>query len=255
LAVNRKWLWRLADGTLHHSGYIGIDVYKGTAVFTFAYLDGKDMYFQIARSSKEEKLSREMVYKVLIDRLPKDFARLGLHPSSIVVFRDGKLCTPDRLGLDDVAAKLKHDNVVPRDFEFSVVEVHKNSAYQPRIFWEQQGKTFNPDMGSYREINTTEAILCTTGNPLLTQGTAEPVHLVVVAGRITILEAIEDFYAFSHLGFTSPRACHRLAFPLALADQILRERRPDRPEEQPWDDDESEEKPVNLDDHQRRAQL
>jgi hypothetical protein len=255
LAVNRKWLWRLADGTLHNPGYIGIDVYKGTAVFTFAYLDGKDMYFWIARSSKEEKLSREMVYKVLIDRLPKDFARLGLHPSSIVVFRDGKLCTPDRLGLEDVAAKLKHDNVVPGDFEFSVVEVHKNSAYQPRIFWEQQGKTFNPDMGSYREIGTKEAILCTTGNPLLTQGTAEPVHLIVVAGRMTILEAIEDFYAFSHLGFTSPRACHRLAFPLALADQILRERRPERPEEQPWDDDESEEKPVNLDDHQRRAPL
>jgi hypothetical protein len=255
LAVNRKWLWRLGDGTLHYPGYIGVDVYKGTAVFTFAYLDGKEMHFKIARSSKEEKLSREMVYKILTDRLPKDFARLGLHPSSIVVFRDGKLCTPDRLGLEDVAGKLKRDNVVPGDFEFSVVEVHKNSAYQPRIFWEQQGKTFNPDMGSYREINTKEAILCTTGNPLLTQGTADPVHLIVVAGRITILEAIQDFYAFSHLGFTSPRACHRLAFPLALADQILRERRPERPEEQPWDDDESEEKPVNLDDRQRRAQL
>lgn len=255
LAVNRKWLWRLADGTLHYPGYIGIDVYKGTAVFTFAYLDGKDMYFSVGRSSKEEKLSREMVYNVLIDRLPKDFARLGLHPSSIVVFRDGRLCTPDRLGLEDVAAKLRHDTVVPGDFEFSVVEVHKNSAYQPRIFWEQNGKIFNPDMGSYREIGSKEAILCTTGNPLLTQGTAEPVHLVVVAGRITILESIKDFYAFSHLGFTSPKACHRLAFPLALADQILRERRPERPEEQPWDDDESEEKPVNLDDHQRRAQL
>jgi hypothetical protein len=171
------------------------------------------------------------------------------------VFRDGKLCTPDRLGLEDVASKLKRDKVVPDNFEFSVVEVHKNSAYQPRIFWEQQRKTFNPDMGSYREISTKETILCTTGNPLLSQGTADPVHLVLVGGRLTILEAIEDFYALSQLGFSSPHACHRLAFPLALADQILRERRPERSEEQPWDDDENEEKPVNLDDNQRRIQL
>lgn len=249
LAVNRKWLWRLADGTLHYPAYLGIDVYKGTAAFTFVYLDGKDMYFQIARSNKEEKLSREMVFNVLWERLPVDFKRLNLSPSCIVVHRDGRLCTPDRLGLQGVAARLKEARLVPQDFEFAVIEVHKNSTYQPRLFWEQNGRTFNPDMGSCRIIGAREAIVCATGNPLLTQGTADPIHLAIVMGRVRISEAVEDFNALSHLGFTSPSACHRLAFTLSLADQILRERRPERPEEQPWDDDESEGTPRDLQDH------
>jgi hypothetical protein len=152
LAVNRKWLWRLADGTLHSPGYIGIDVYKGTAAFTFIYQDGRDIYFQIARSGKEERLSREMIVHLLLDRLPKDFSRLGLCPRSLVIHRDGRLCTPEQRALKEVAARLKASGVVPEDFEFIVVEVHKSSAYHPRLFWEQEGKTFNPRMGSFRLI-------------------------------------------------------------------------------------------------------
>lgn len=110
-------------------------------------------------------------------------------------------------------------------------------------------------MGSYRIISAREAVLCTTGAPLLTQGTADPVHLITVMGPATIAEAVEDFNALSHLGFTSPSACHRLAFTLSLDDQILRERRPERPEEQPWDDDESEEVPFDIQNHRRRALL
>jgi hypothetical protein len=239
LAVNRKWLWRLTDGTLHCPGYIGIDVYKGTAVFTFVYLDGRDIYFQPARSNREERLSREMVCELLLRRLPKDFQRLGLCPRFLVIHRDGRLCTSERRALKEVAAKLRAAGIVAADFEFIVVEVHKSSAYHSRFFWEQNERTFNPRMGAYRIIDGREGLVCTTGDPLLAQGTADPVHLVRVMGSATTQEIIEDFYALSHLGFTAPGACHRLAFTLALADHVLRERRPERADEQPWDEEES----------------
>jgi hypothetical protein len=237
LAVNRKWLWRLADGTLSQQAYIGIDVLKGTAVFTFLYADGSDIYFQIEKSGRQERLSRDLVRNLLLDRVPKDIERLGLTElSCIVIYRDGKLCTSERLALKDVAQQLIAKRAVHEDFAFKVIEVHKSSAYHPRLFAEQNGRTYNPRMGTYRIIRDAEAILCTTGEPLLRQGTADPVHLVSVLGQLNTFDVV-DFNALSHLGFTSPAACHRLAFPLALADHILRERQPERAEEQPWDDE------------------
>ena len=122
--------------------------------------------------------------------------------------------------------------------------------YFTRLFWEQQGKTFNPRMGAIRLVNEHEALVCTTGDPLLSQGTADPVHLIREMGAAAINEIAEDFYALSHLGFTSPGACHRLAFTLSLADHVLRERRPERAEEQPWDEgEEGEEGFIDLDSH------
>jgi len=236
LAVNRKWLWHLAEGTLSQSAYIGIDVLKGTAVFTFLYLDGSEIYFWIAKSGREERLPRDMVRDLLLDRLPKDFERLGLPPTScIVIHRDGRLCTSERLALDDVTKQLIRRGLVNQNFAFKVIEVHKNSAYHPRLFVDRDGRTYNPPMGAYRMIGDREAILSTTGEPLLTQGTADPVHLVGAVSSLTPGD-VEDFNALSHLGFTSPNACHRLALTLSLADNILRERRPERPEEQAWDD-------------------
>lgn len=250
LAVNRKWLWRLADQTLHYPGYIGIDVYKGTAAFTFTYLDGSDIYFRTARSSRDERLSQEMVVDLLLDRLPKDFQRLGLRPEALVVHRDGRLCTSERRALQVVEGRLKEMGIVADNFAFIVVEVHKSSAYHPRLFWEQQGKTFNPRMGTMRVVDDHEVLMCTTGDPLLTQGTADPVHLIRVMGTATISSIAADFYALSHLGFTSPGACHRLAITLSLADHILRERRPARAEEQPWgEEEEKEEDFIDLNDH------
>jgi hypothetical protein len=237
----------LADQTLHYPGYIGIDVYKGTAAFTFTYLDGSDIYFQIARSSREERLSQEMVVHLLLDRLPKDFQRLGLRPEALVVHRDGRFCTSERRALKVVEGRLKELGIVAENFAFVVAEVHKSSAYHPRLFWEQQGKTLNPRMGTMRVVNDYEALICTTGEPLLPQGTADPVHLIRVMGAAAMNNIAEDFYALSHLGFTSPGACHRLALTLSLADHILRERRPERAEEQPWGEEEEKEEEGFLD--------
>jgi len=237
LAVNRKWLWRLADGTLSQSAYIGIDALKGTAVFTFVYCDASDIYFQISKSGREERLSRDMMTALLLDRLPKDIQRLGLlRLPCIVIHRDGRLCTSERLALEDVAKELIRRGLASPTFALKVLEVHKSSAYHPRLFLEHDGVTRNPRLGAYHLIGNREALLCTTGQPLLTQGTADPIHLVAALGTLERTD-VEDFNALSHLGFTSPDACHRLALTLSLGDHVLRERRPERAEEQAWDDE------------------
>jgi hypothetical protein len=237
LAVNRKWLWRLAEGTLSQPAYIGIDALKGTAVFTFVYCDASDIYFQISKSSREERLSRDMMTALLLERLPKDVQRLGLLGlSCIVIHRDGQLCTSERLALEDVARELIRRSLAAPTFAFKVIEVHKSSSYHPRLFLEHDNVTRNPRLGSYHLIGNREALLCTTGQPLLSQGTADPIHLVAALGTLERTD-VEDFNALSHLGFTSPDACHRLALTLSLGDHILRERRPERAEEQAWDDE------------------
>jgi len=237
LAVNRKWLWRLADGTLSKPAYIGIDALKGTAVFTFVYSDASDIYFQIAKSGREERLSKDMMAALLLDRLPKDIQRLRLTGlSCIVIHRDGRLCMSERLALEHVANQLIRRELVSPTFAFKVLEVHKSSAYHPRLFLDHDGVTRNPRLGAYHFIGNREALVCTTGQPLLTQGTADPIYLVAVVGTLQRTD-VEDFNALSHLGFTSPGACHRLALTLSLGDHILRERRPEAAEEQAWDDE------------------
>ncbi len=161
-----------------------------------------------------------------------------------VVYRDGRFCTSERRTLQVVEGRLKALGIVTEKFAFVVAEVHNSSAYHPRLFWEQQGKTLNPRMGTMRVVNDSEALICTTGDPLLPQGTADPAHLIRVMGAAAMHNIAADFYALSHLGFTSPGACHRLALTLSLADHVLRERRPERAEEQPWGEEEEKEEGV-----------
>jgi len=236
LAVNRKWLWRLEDETLHAKAHLGIDVYRGTAAFTSVYRDGQEIFFRLSHSAGRERLSRDQVRTELVNILSQDLPGLHLVPKIVVIHRDGKLLIPERHGLEDAQKMLIQRGLVPPDFQFVTIEIHKTSTYRPRFFFiTKDGQAKNPQMGIYRKFPPGEAILATTGAPLLKQGTARPLHLKVSMGTMPIDHIISDVYSLCHLGFTAPVACHRLPITIALADDVLRGMTPGEPEDDVWE--------------------
>src|SRR5207245_152196 len=54
LLVNRRWPWVL-DRPTHYDAYIGVDVLRNTAAFTFFYEGGKKCFVRLEESPQKEK--------------------------------------------------------------------------------------------------------------------------------------------------------------------------------------------------------
>ena len=238
LMVNRKWLWKLAEGTLKHEVHVGIDVYKGVAVFTFIYGDADLITFRVSKATRAEKLSAEQVEEVLIENLGADLSQLGLMPKTIVFHRDGLAFDSEVRGINRAISRLQSPqmNVLPADVRVGIVEIHKRSSTRPRVYRRHRNDYANPAMGTCVRLGRYEAAVLTTGEPMLRRGTAHPLYLGVVSGDVDVVDVAHDVYALSHLAFTAPGSCLRLPFTIALADHILREATPGK-EEELWDEE------------------
>jgi hypothetical protein len=247
LMVNRKWLWKLAEGTMKHEVHVGIDVYKGIAVFTFIYGDADLITFRVSKSTRDEKLSADLVKEVLIENLGADLTQLSLKPKSIVFHRDGLIFDSEIRGIDQTIDYLQNTRmgVLPSDLRIGIVEIHKNSSTRPRAYRRQSKVFANPDMGTTVQLGQHEAAILTTGEPMLRRGTAHPLYVEVVSGDVNIMDVAHDIYALSHLAFTAPRSCLRLPFTIALADHILRESTPGDGKEL-WDEENKNESSLAL---------
>lgn len=241
LMVNRKWLWKLAEGTLKHEVHVGIDVYKGVAVFTFIYGDADLITFRVSRATRPEKLSADHVAEILTENLGADLAQLRLTPKSIIFHRDGLIFDSEIRGINRAISYLQNPqmDVLPADVRVGIVEIHKRSSTRPRVYRRHQGGFANPRMGTCVRLGRHEAAVLTTGEPMLRRGTAHPLYVEVVSGDVDVVEVVHDIYALSHLAFTAPGSCLRLPFTIALADHILREATPGKDEEL-WDEEREE---------------
>lgn len=241
LMVNRKWMWKLAEGTMKHDVHVGIDVYKGVAVFTFIYGDADLITFRVSRATRAEKLSADHVAEVLVENLGADLTQRGLTPRSIVFHRDGLIFDSEIRGINRAIGRLQSPqmNVLPADVRVGIVEIHKRSSTRPRVYRRQRGEFANPRMGTCVRLGRYEAAVLTTGEPMLRRGTAHPLYVEVVHGDVDVSEVAHDIYALSHLAFTAPGSCLRLPFTIALADHILRETTPGKDEEL-WDEERKE---------------
>jgi len=238
LMVNRKWLWKLSEGTLRHEVHVGIDVYKGVAVFTFIYGDADLITFRVTKATRPEKLSADHVMQVLKENLGTDLAQLRLTPKTIIFHRDGLVFDTEIRGINRAITYLQtsHLSVLPTDVRVGIVEIHKRSSTRPRIYRRHQGGFANPRMGTCVQLGRHEATVLTTGEPMLRRGTAHPLYVEVVDGDVDVVEVAHDIYALSHLAFTAPGSCLRLPFTIALADHILREATPGKDVEL-WDEE------------------
>jgi hypothetical protein len=240
LLVNKKWLWKLAEGSLRNQVQVGIDVYKGVAVFTFIYGDADLITFYVCdRAKRSEKLSADQVRQALVENLGPDLAQLDIEPESIVFHRDGRIYDSELLGIRRAILELKQLRSVPENLKYGVVEIRKTSATRPRLYRKLHSRFANPKMGLLARFGQREGALATTGYPMLKRGTAQPLYLEVVEGNIDLSDIAHDIYALSHLAFASPGSCMSLPFTIALADYILRESHPGK-EDSLWEDEEQE---------------
>lgn len=242
LLVNRKWLWKLAEGTLRNKIHVGIDLYKGIAVFTFIYGDADLITFRISESERPEKLSADQVAEVLVENLAAELPNLDLDDISIVFHRDGMLYDSELRGIKRAIAILQKidNNPLPKDIKIGIVEIHKTSSARPRIYRWSHKKFANPEMGTCVRLGKYEAALATTGEPLIGRGTAHPLYIELIAGNIDVMDIAHDMYALSHLAFSAPGKSRSLPFTIALADNILRESTPGKKDEL-WEKEEEDE--------------
>lgn len=220
LQVNRKWLWGLAT-PLHCDVYVGIDVLNHTAGFTFIYKNARYCYFRDYQSKQPEKLSARQIRSVISENLREDIRRLRIAPRSLAIHRDGRWYESESLGLKAAIDILRREAILPTDVKVGVVEIHKQSALGLRLV-ERYGRGYmNPQLGAWFPVSDNEGIVCNTGRPFNLQGTANPLHTVVVEGDLPIRFALEDIFALSQLIFSAPERCGRLPLTIRLADDLL----------------------------------
>lgn len=227
LLVNRKWLWKLGSGSLRTQVHVGIDVFKGMAVFTFIYGDAELITFKTSRAVRQEKLSSQQVHEILLENLGADLTELNLRAVSFTFHRDGKFFQSEIKGIKKTLCELHRlYSLIPADYKLNLVELHKTSAVRPRIYQNLTTGFGNPEMGVFAKLSEREGVIATTGYPMLRKGTARPLYFEVIEGDANIADIAHDINALSHLAFSAPGSCVRLPFTIALADYVLRESTP-----------------------------
>jgi hypothetical protein len=222
LLVNRQWPWVLEGGT-HYDVYVGLDVLRNTAAFTFFYEGGRKCFVRLEESKQKEKVPRNKVAAVLYQHLKEDLKGAARKPRSIILRRDGRAYESEWLGFQDAVRKLVSEGVLPKDVLVGVVEVHKSFALGLRIASDTGGGELrNPRIGSYRELGTHEGIVCTTGYPFKFDGTVKPLLVGIARGSLDLLKVLEDTFALSQLCWPAPNRCMRLPIDLKLCDELLR---------------------------------
>ena len=222
LMVNRKWISALSE-PLKYNVHIGIDVLNRMAGFTYVYLGGKKAYFRSYPTPQKEKLSARNLRKVLRDDLERDIHDLGITPRHIVVHRDGQSFSTEIKGLHEAISSLKGEGVIGPDTLVGMVEIHKQSAYPLRMAEGIRLDSLdNPRVGSWFRLSDKDGIVCNTGAPFLTQGTAKPLHVRIADGHLEIEKVLEDVFALSNLTWAAPDKCQRLPITTKLGDTFLR---------------------------------
>lgn len=228
LVSSGYWLWALAK-PLHYDLYVGIDVLKDTAGFTFVGAGASLCRFQSSFANQEEdrkeKLSVQQTEHELYEQVRQMSKRIeqktGKLPRHLVVHRDGRSFDTEIEGLENAVARLKRENFLPSNVLIGVVEIHKTNAERLRLVSEWQGRVENPMIGSYHILDKTTGVVCTTGFPGLVQGTADPLTAEIVYGDLNIEQVLQDIYDLSVLSWTKPDGIQATPITIKLPDDLL----------------------------------
>ena len=227
LLTNNVWPFVLATA-LHSDLTVGIDVQLNTCCFTFMGNSGPDVRVNVKTSKQKEKLSKGLIQTVLLGAL-RDEAKIGRKPlTSLVIHRDGRLFQSELTGIRTAVAALKKEGIVEPGAKIGIVEIHKQSFIQARLFEvaataDVGSSVENPPVGTYWVMSPRNAYVCTTGWPFLRFGSANPLHVCYVDGDLPFKDVLDDVFALSCLAWTQPETCLRVPITIKLADIRLTE--------------------------------
>jgi hypothetical protein len=194
------------DGLLFRPEEIAIDVQKAEPIPT-------------------EYLTRGLLQ--LIEQVHGDLQSTGVKPDfeRVLVFRDGRLLGDgdewsELDALRSVHSELEKRGWISEHAVWTAVEIMK-SAEGWRVM-NGSGGVSNPVVGHclYPFDDESTALLCTTGAPYLSQGTAAPlkVNIIDVVGEFDRRQVIQDLVWESDMCFTKPDIGMSLPWVLHVAD-------------------------------------
>jgi hypothetical protein len=237
LQVHRRWISCLKT-PLHYDIHLGIDVLNDFWGFTFVYEGGKHCNFYpeqrpTSQRDYKEKIPKSKMYSVLYENLKDHITSLKLKPNSLLVHRDGRSFDSEIHGLEKAIQQLVAERVLPENFSFGIVEIHKSTGTKLRLVQKQDGSTQfeNPVIGSYYLFGAfaTEAAIATTGypfsksgnNPYGFDGTALPLLIKLAYGDLELEKVAEDVFNLACLAWSAPDKASRLHLPIKLGDDYL----------------------------------
>jgi hypothetical protein len=222
LLVNRQCPWVLTNAT-RYDLYVGVDVLRHTAAFTFVSQGGRRCHTKVVESQQSEKLSRAQVRTVILDVLRQELTESGRAPGSIVLRRDGRSYRSEWLGLQDAVTILIREGKLSSDILVGMIEVNKSNSDGVRLVERSDDATIrNPTIGAWKTFNQREGVVCTTGFPFSFSGTVKPLLVRLVEGNLSLRDVLEDTFALSQLCWPVPDRCMRLSIDLKLCDDNLR---------------------------------
>jgi hypothetical protein len=227
LLNNHRWPFILHT-RLHADLVMGIDVKNNTAGFVVVSKNGGRIRFKPLTSKQKEKLTEKQIRKYLIELITEEAKNSREPIRKIVIHRDGKTFAEEIVGAKWAIADLKHDGVVSADVTLTILEIAKSAPVSFRLFEvlehsSGRERILNPEVGYYYIPTEREGYLCCTGRAFPRQGTVKPLHVVRIAGTMSLEDSLEDIYFLSALAWTRPEDCTRYPITIKLNDRFLTE--------------------------------
>jgi hypothetical protein len=194
------------DGLLFLPAEIPIDVKKGEPIPTECLFQGLLKLFEYMHS------------QLVNARVIPDYER-------VLFLRDGSLLGDgdewnERQALERLHSEFLNRKWLTENSRWTAVELSKR-AEDLRLLRNNSGIE-NPLAGKciFPFDNDQDALICTTGAPYLTQGTAAPIlaHISDIYGAAVVSDAIRDVVWGADMSFTKPDTGIRLPWVLHVAD-------------------------------------
>jgi hypothetical protein len=231
LLNNERWPFILAD-PLHSDLTIGIDVKEHVAGFTFIDKYSKHILPTWDKSQNKEKLTEDQVQRILIQEI-KIFAENSRYPILNITFhRDGRIFKSEIAGIKKAIANLIDNSILSEKVSINIVEIPKSSKVSFRLFEVSSdydvlkskfdnGNVKNPSVGTYAEVSSNEAYVCTTGKEFSRNGTSKPLYVKYHKGEMPFKQVLEDIYRLSCLTYTKPDDCARNPITISMTDRRI----------------------------------
>ena len=195
-----------SDGLIFLPKEIPIDVKKGEPIPSDCLFEGLLKLFEFMHA---QLISAHVIPDYEKTLFPRDGSLLG----------DGDAWN-ERQALEKLHTELLNRKWLTESSRWTAVELSKR-AEDLRLFRNNSGIE-NPLAGKcvFPFDNDLEALICTTGAPYLTQGTAAPILARVsnIYGTAVVSEAIRDVVWGADMSFTKPDTGIRLPWVLHVAD-------------------------------------
>ena len=141
---------------------------------------------------------------------------------SLLVIRDGEFRGQEKTGVYQALLRLKEKGFLALDASSSLAELHKTSQKNIRV-WERESETriVNPLECQAVMLSANLAVLATTGEGTLNQGTAEPMVVSCDGSGELLAKMVEAMAAGAQLNWGSPSVAQRLPIVFKRTDEEL----------------------------------